>query len=93
MSAQVEPSSATKPKLIGPTKLKSLSPAAVTVSDVAGLGGLLTPKHVAKMLGVSVKALEKWRSLGKGPAVMRLTSKTLRYHLADVDAYIATNRG
>ena len=43
-------------------------------------------------LGVSVKALERWRALGEGPAVVRLTEKTLRYHLVDVEAFIDSRR-
>jgi Helix-turn-helix domain len=51
-----------------------------------------TPREVADMLGVSVKALRDWRVQGLGPAVMRLTRRTLRYHVADVEAFIASRR-
>jgi hypothetical protein len=40
-------------------------------------------------LGVSAKVLERWRGAGAGPAFVRLTSKTIRYRVVDIDAFVA----
>jgi predicted DNA-binding transcriptional regulator AlpA len=50
---------------------------------------LLTPEAVARRLGVSSGVLQQWREKGTGPAFVRLTRKTLRYRVADVDGFIA----
>jgi excisionase family DNA binding protein len=39
----------------------------------------LTTEQVAKMLGLSVSALEKWRRDGRGPAFRRLSRRCVRY--------------
>jgi hypothetical protein len=54
------------------------------------ISDLLTPDAVAGRLGVSTKALERWRGTGEGPAFVRLSRKTLRYEAAAVDAFIAS---
>jgi len=51
--------------------------------------GLLTPEAVARRLGVSCGVLQQWREKGTGPAFVRLTRKTLRYRVADIDRFIA----
>ena len=50
---------------------------------------LLTAEEVAQRLGVSVKALERWRGNGAGPAYVRLSSKTIRYRVEDVSGFVA----
>ena len=50
---------------------------------------LLTPSAVAALLRVSAKALERWRGTGDGPRFVRLTRKTIRYQLSDVEAFVA----
>ncbi|MDJ0390901.1 helix-turn-helix domain-containing protein [Roseomonas sp. E05] len=49
---------------------------------------LLTPEDVAAQLGVSRKALERWRCTGDGPRFVRLGHKTVRYRMEDVEAFV-----
>jgi hypothetical protein len=51
--------------------------------------GLLQAADVARRLGVTVKALERWRGRGDGPRFVRLTRKTIRYRVEDVQAFVA----
>lgn len=39
----------------------------------------LTTEQVAKMIGLSVSALEKWRRQGRGPAFKRVSRRCVRY--------------
>jgi predicted site-specific integrase-resolvase len=50
---------------------------------------LLTPVEAGLRLGVSSKALERWRSHGRGPAFVRLSRKVIRYRAQDVDDFVA----
>jgi hypothetical protein len=50
--------------------------------------GLLTPTEAARLMSVTKKVLERWRSVGNGPAFVRLTAKTIRYRHADVAAFV-----
>lgn len=65
-----------------------LSAAATPVGEAST--DLLTPAAVARRLSVNTKMLERWRGTGAGPAVVRITHKTLRYRLEDVEAFIAS---
>lgn len=49
----------------------------------------LTTSEVARMLGVTSKAVEQWRSKGKGPAYLKLGC--IRYREEDVLAWVADN--
>jgi predicted site-specific integrase-resolvase len=49
----------------------------------------MTPAAVADRLGVSKKLRKRWRGNGEGPAFVRLTRKTLRYRVADIETFIA----
>lgn len=52
---------------------------------------LISTKELARLLGVSVTTIERWRSSGKGPAWIRMgdrrTSRVL-YDRADVALWI-----
>ncbi|KAA2213203.1 helix-turn-helix transcriptional regulator [Teichococcus oryzae] len=50
---------------------------------------LLTPEDVAARLGVSRKALERWRCTGDGPRFVRLGHKTVRYRHQDIETFIS----
>src|SRR5271157_2406791 len=52
-------------------------------------GELITPAAAADRLSVTAKVLERWRGTGDGPAFVRLTSKTIRYRPADIEAFVA----
>lgn len=52
---------------------------------------LLTQKELAARWGISERWVEKLRARGTGPAFLKLgdspTLKTIRYRLADIEAY------
>ncbi len=50
---------------------------------------LLTPDEAATLLGVTRKALERWRGAGVPLRYVRLNSKTIRYQRADVEGFVA----
>ncbi len=61
----------------------------------------LTPNEVAKFLGVSVKTLTNWRSLGKGPAYVKYAGAidglgrqrgNVTYRLGDLCEFVAGHR-
>lgn len=53
---------------------------------------LLDEKQVAARLGVSVRALQRWRAVGLGPTFARIGPRFIRYESADVDAFVASGR-
>lgn len=40
---------------------------------------LLTERHAADILGVSIRALQKWRLKGSGPKFVRISGRCIRY--------------
>jgi excisionase family DNA binding protein len=52
------------------------------------LKALLTPAEAARYLGVSLSALEHWRSQRRGPAYIKLEGRLVRYRLADLEKYL-----
>ncbi len=52
---------------------------------------LLTPKQAEEYLGIPVKSLANWRSLGKGPAYYKLGGK-VRYSENDLEKWQETCR-
>ena len=52
---------------------------------------LLNEREAAKLLGVSVQLLRKWRVNGGGPAHIKL-QKCVRYSLPDIENHIASRR-
>jgi len=80
-----------RPYLTSATATRSAPPSAAPPSPQCAppsSTGLLTPSAVATMLRVNTKVLERWRGTGDGPRFVRLTRKTIRYQLSDVDAFI-----
>lgn len=47
----------------------------------------LNEVELAERLSISRKTLQKWRSLGMGPAYLKLGSKVV-YRVEDIEAYI-----
>lgn len=60
-----------------------------TLESICALGGrsLLRPREVAAVLRTSEKTLERWRSVGEGPAVTRIGPRRVAYRVADVLAF------
>lgn len=52
---------------------------------------LLTQEQAAAYLGVNVRTLEHWRSIGKGPRFVKL-GRAIRYTRAALDRFIAENQ-
>lgn len=51
----------------------------------------LTEKEVADRYKVTIKTVQKWRRLGIGPRYHRVAKRTIRYSLADLADYDASN--
>lgn len=49
---------------------------------------LLTPGETAELLRVSESTLKRWRREGKGPTYTRLDAGSIRYHRADLEAWL-----
>lgn len=57
------------------------------------MSAFLRPKELARELGLTTAALEKWRRKGRGPRFHRLGSpRVVAYARADVDAWLAEQR-
>jgi hypothetical protein len=52
---------------------------------------ILTPAETAAKLIAKQETLTKWRSIGRGPAYLKLSGK-IRYRLADVEDFIQKSR-
>lgn len=51
-------------------------------------GDLLAADELAALLDVSTITLANWRSTGKGPRFVKVGKRMVRYHRADVMAFI-----
>lgn len=49
---------------------------------------LLTTRQVAEMLNIKPVTLKVWRIRGQGPAWVKVGSKAVRYHMADIQDFI-----
>ncbi len=54
------------------------------------VNGHLTTEDVAAYLALSVRTVDGLREANDGPAFFRPTARSVRYRLADVDAWIVT---
>jgi DNA-binding transcriptional MerR regulator len=45
---------------------------------------MLNPEQAAKVLGVTSRTLQYWRSSNRGPAYHKFSSKTVRYKYNDL---------
>jgi len=50
---------------------------------------LVSQRDAAAMLGVSPRTLELWRQCGDGPPYVRISSRCVRYRIADLEAWAA----
>jgi predicted DNA-binding transcriptional regulator AlpA len=56
-----------------------------------GETGLVRETEAARVLGLSVRTLQKWRWSGRGPKFLRLNG-AVRYDRADLEAFILSAR-
>jgi predicted DNA-binding transcriptional regulator AlpA len=57
-------------------------------SDTRGEGGLLLrTREAAKLLGMSPRALDAWRSAGRGPRFVRVSARCVRYRRRDLEEW------
>ncbi len=72
-----------------PVKAERTADASATRAPVAACpGGLLTPAEAAQRMRVTDRVLERWRSNGEGPRYVRLSRKSIRYRIEDLDSFI-----
>jgi predicted DNA-binding transcriptional regulator AlpA len=59
--------------------------------DAASLhpGDLVDEKEAAAILGTAVQTLRNWRWQGEGPRVRKIGARLVRYHRADLLAFIS----
>jgi hypothetical protein len=54
-------------------------------------GDLIDEREAAAILCAEVRTLRNWRALGKGPRFRKVGERMVRYHRADLAAFIALN--
>ena len=52
-------------------------------------GDLVDEREAAAILDAEVRTLRNWRALGKGPRFRKIGQRMVRYHRADLAAFIA----
>ena len=52
---------------------------------------LLDENNAAEMIGCSVALMRKWRTLGIGPAYVKV-GRLVRYRRADIESFLDANR-
>jgi len=53
---------------------------------------LITEPEAAKLLGVSLTSLRRWRNAGRGPMARRIGPRALRYRRTDIEDFVAGSR-
>ena len=66
------------------------TPHYITLNDAYGMGPrtLLTPRETARMLRISLRTLERWRSTDQGPPVTRVGPRRLAYSVGSILEFI-----
>jgi len=49
---------------------------------------LLSPKELARRLGISLRTLRRWRSMGLLPEPIKLSSRIIRWNWEDVKLWL-----
>ncbi len=60
-------------------------------NELDGVESLVNERQAAKILAVSPRALQKWRSNGRGPLFVRISARCIRYRPRDLATW-ATDR-
>ena len=50
---------------------------------------LVDEKEAARMLGYTIRALQSWRLQGRGPKFVRVSAKSIRYRVQDLESWAA----
>ena len=50
---------------------------------------LLSEREASRFLDLTPSALRKWRQLRKGPAFVRLSSRCVKYRVADLEKFLS----
>lgn len=53
---------------------------------------VLSPEVTSKIIGLDRRTLDNWRSAGKGPAYVKLSSRKIGYLASDIMAFIQEKR-
>jgi excisionase family DNA binding protein len=61
------------------------------MTHVLSVAALVNEIEAARQLGISVKTIRRWRWAGRGP-VFRKIGGSVRYHPADLEAFIEAGR-
>lgn len=54
---------------------------------------LLLPSEAAEYLRIKERTLQSWRSIGAGPAALKLSNGVVRYRKIDLDSWLDTLTG
>lgn len=49
---------------------------------------LIDEKQAAEYLGYTTRALQNWRLRGGGPRFVRVSARSIRYRISDIEAWI-----
>ena len=52
-------------------------------------GDLVDENEAAKILDIEPRTLRNWRALGKGPRFRKVGERNVRYHRADLAAFVS----
>lgn len=64
----------------------------IATEHQASLTRLLNEKEAAEMLRYSVRALQNWRLRGGGPKFIKVSGRSVRYAISDLNAWIEERR-
>lgn len=63
-----------------------------TIQKARHLSPWMSSEDAAEYIGSSVSALKRWRCEGRGPRFATVNRKLIRYHIADLDAFLHKTR-
>ena len=60
------------------------------MTSIISFENLLNERDVARITGLSLATIRRWRLFGKGPRFIKVSGSAVRYRPADVKAYLDT---
>jgi len=73
--------------------MTNASPVASHAAAKLEPGDLVDDKEAAAILGATVQTLRNWRWKGAGPRYRKIGQRLVRYHRADLAAFIEAGNG